>query len=195
MQEVQGVLVEKLTALHAELNGRDDRLAGTLAQLGALCSDVAERLEADRGERRELVQTIAALASAVIAKGDPPEIEPNDRVIGGTVYGAAPASPYSDTIDLPTEENVGAGNGHVDDLHVMPGTYVRCRFGRRWVDGFEVEDVVEGGGVTRYRVRRRSDRSVLHKLFDADDLRAGSRPAARADADRTPPTDAADWPS
>jgi hypothetical protein len=56
---------------------------------------------------------------------------------------------------------------------VRPGTRVedRSRFDAHWARGFEVAEIVEHGGDSRYRVRRRSDNSVLPVLFTDDDLR------------------------
>jgi hypothetical protein len=44
---------------------------------------------------------------------------------------------------------------------------VRNRFEQRWARGFEVAEVVGDG----YRLRRRSDGSLLPAVFDADDVR------------------------
>jgi hypothetical protein len=51
------------------------------------------------------------------------------------------------------------------------GVEVRCRFGDRWVTGFEVCEVIRFDDEIRYRLRRRSDGSVLPTLFDEKDLR------------------------
>ena len=51
------------------------------------------------------------------------------------------------------------------------GVEVRCRFGDRWVTGFEVCEVIRLDDATRYRLRRRSDGSVIPTLFDEKDLR------------------------
>jgi hypothetical protein len=48
---------------------------------------------------------------------------------------------------------------------------VRARFDQRWARGFEVAEVVREGKAARYRVRRRSDGSILPVLFVAADLR------------------------
>jgi hypothetical protein len=48
---------------------------------------------------------------------------------------------------------------------------VHCRFGDRWVGGFEVVDVVRADDGARYRLRRKSDGSVLPSLFDERDIR------------------------
>ncbi len=51
------------------------------------------------------------------------------------------------------------------------GVEVRCRFGDRWVTGFEVCEVIRLDDETRYRLRRRSDGSVIPTLFPEKDLR------------------------
>jgi hypothetical protein len=48
---------------------------------------------------------------------------------------------------------------------------VRSRFDAHWARGFEVAEVVEHGRDARYRVRRRSDNTMLPVLFTDDDLR------------------------
>ena len=48
---------------------------------------------------------------------------------------------------------------------------VRSRFDQRWARGFELAEVVQDEGTERYRVRRRSDGSVLPALFVDDDVR------------------------
>lgn len=60
---------------------------------------------------------------------------------------------------------------------VEPGTRVevRSRFDERWTRGFEVADIVgdddAGTDGPRYRIRRRSDGSVLPSLFVDDEVR------------------------
>jgi hypothetical protein len=56
-------------------------------------------------------------------------------------------------------------------VHSGTRVEVRSRFDARWARGFEVAEVVAGNGKPKYRVRRRSDGSVLPVLFDDDDLR------------------------
>jgi hypothetical protein len=61
---------------------------------------------------------------------------------------------------------------------VHPGTRVevRSRFEQRWTRGFEVSEVVEPEEGSRvYRVRRRSDGSILPVTFTDDDLREERR--------------------
>lgn len=50
---------------------------------------------------------------------------------------------------------------------------VRSRFDRAWARGFEVAEQVQGAA--GYRIRRRSDGSVLPVVFPPDDVRAERR--------------------
>lgn len=62
---------------------------------------------------------------------------------------------------------------------MQPGTRieVRSRFDRRWARGFEVDAVLSEntGRFSQYRVRRRSDGSVLPALFVDDEVREERR--------------------
>jgi len=62
---------------------------------------------------------------------------------------------------------------------MVPGTRVevRSRFERAWARGFEIAEEVGGpdGDDVRYRIRRRSDGSVLPALFTVDDVREEKR--------------------
>jgi hypothetical protein len=55
---------------------------------------------------------------------------------------------------------------------------VRARFDQRWARGFEVAEVVREGDAERYRVRRRSDGSILPVLFVDDDVREEKKRAS-----------------
>jgi hypothetical protein len=60
---------------------------------------------------------------------------------------------------------------------VRPGTRVevRGRFEARWSRGFEIAEREENVPEPRYRVRRRSDGSILPVSFAEDDLREERR--------------------
>jgi hypothetical protein len=60
---------------------------------------------------------------------------------------------------------------------MKPGTRVevRSRFESKWARGFEVAEQVTTQGTPVYRVRRRSDGSILPVEFPEDDLREESR--------------------
>jgi hypothetical protein len=60
---------------------------------------------------------------------------------------------------------------------VRPGTHVevRNRFEAHWSRGFEIAERVDQNGAPIYRVRRRSDGSILPVTFNEDDLREERR--------------------
>ena len=71
---------------------------------------------------------------------------------------------------VPTSAPVAPGTA-IHQSALRDGVEVRCRFGDRWVTGFEVCEVIRFDDEIRYRLRRRSDGSVLPTLFDEKDLR------------------------
>jgi hypothetical protein len=177
VQDAHAALVDTLGELRADLLQRDEQLTTTLTQLGTVCQTLSEHMEADRQERRELVETINSLASALIERSGAPA----GHLVGGSVFGSTGNEvPAPATIDL-TAVEVGAegrDTAHVASSAPGPGDEVRCRFGDRWVEGFEVLEVHSREGRARYRVRRRSDGSVVRKLFEANDLEAVGAPKA-----------------
>jgi hypothetical protein len=60
---------------------------------------------------------------------------------------------------------------------VEPGTRVevQSRFEQRWARGFEIAEQVRDGDTVRYRVRRRSDDSLLPVLFGDHEVREERR--------------------
>jgi hypothetical protein len=60
---------------------------------------------------------------------------------------------------------------------VRPGTRVevRSRFESRWSRGFEIAEREMADNVAVYKVRRRSDNSILPVVFSEDDVREERR--------------------
>jgi len=54
---------------------------------------------------------------------------------------------------------------------------VRSRFDDHWARGFEVCDAIDEADGLHYRLRRRSDGSILPVLFADDDVREEKRRA------------------
>jgi len=112
--------------------------------------------------------------------------EARERVIGGSM----PAGPEP-VIDLrePTPDSVAASSAPttVAELESDPepepkpaptatttteiAVEVRGRFGDRWVNGFEICEVMTTPDGPRYRLRRHRDGVVLPELFDATSIR------------------------
>jgi hypothetical protein len=169
---------------------RESELTVVLRQVVETCESLAERVQIDRIERAALIDAISRLTSVVAATAPfsrapmpaPPPAPPRETVIGGSVDPArvqsqtevvAPlASETNVEIDLEAESRTSEPASTPPTLPVRPdGVEVRCRFGDRWVTGFEVCEVIRLDDRTRYRLRRRSDGSVIPTLFDEKDLR------------------------
>jgi hypothetical protein len=187
-------LVAGLQGVRDGIESRDSEIAHMLRRVAETCDMLAERVQLDRIERSALVDAVTRLSTMLAVTGTLPAPPVRANVIGGTVDPeqppaatvipspqAPPAATADDEIDLETEAEVAEVAAEIDapSITTAPparpfprdGVEVRCRFGDRWVTGFEVCEVIRFDDVTRYRLRRRSDGSVLPTLFDEKDLR------------------------
>ncbi|HEY5172774.1 MAG TPA: hypothetical protein VIK54_13685, partial [Acidimicrobiia bacterium] len=148
----------------------------------SMCDHVIEYIEADRIERRLMVETLtqlghvitdsaAAVATAALTPpaSNPPldapaeSFEARERVIGGSMpTGPEPVLDLREAEREPWNPSASATEIAVE---------VRGRFGDRWVDGFEICEVMTTPAGPRYRLRRRRDGVVLPELFDAASIR------------------------
>jgi hypothetical protein len=134
----------------------------TLDEVLTLSEHVHAHIDADREERRALTASLERLAHAL--ERPPLPAEPAVKVIGGSFFGLG-----ANVLEGATGAEAAPDDTIIDVRdHVVE---VRCRFGDRWVDGFEVCELVPDGDRIRYRLRRQVDGSVLPTLFDADDVR------------------------
>ena len=115
-----------------------------------------------------------------------PGAVPKPRLIGGSIFnnGTGDDAGASDIdIDLGDDAEIDLTRAeHAVKQATLQAVEVRCRFGDRWVDGFEVADVIDDGDAFRYRLRRKSDGTVLPTLFDARNVRRASPPRAVEDS-------------
>ena len=126
-------------------------LIRVLGAVTTMCDRVIEFVEADRAERHRMIETLTLLTRSVTAPEPPAPNGNGERVVGGSmVPGPDPV------IDLRPPETA---------------VEVRCRFGDRWVDGFEIFEVLHSDLGVRYRLRRRVDGVVLPELFGAAAIR------------------------
>ena len=122
-----------------------------LGAVTTMCDRVLDFVDADRAERLRMIEVLAQLSRAATAPEPSRPFGNGERVVGGSmVPGPDP------TIDLRRPETP---------------VEVRCRFGDRWVDGFEIFEVLQTDPDVRYRLRRRVDGVVLPELFGAADIR------------------------
>ncbi len=133
-------------------------LVRVLEAVTSMCDRVIEFVEADRAERHLMIEVLTKLSRSVTTPEPTPAPAPapngngnGERLVGGSmVPGPDPA------IDLRERETA---------------VEVRCRFGERWVDGFEIFEVLRNELGVRYRLRRRIDGVVLPEMFGAADIR------------------------
>jgi hypothetical protein len=177
-----------IQGVRESIAARDSELVHVLRRVGETCDAVAERVQIDRIDRSALVEAVSRLTSALAVAGNLVPSGPSPArptVIGGTVGPMQPApadvtaartetieTAPPDEIDLDAAEHAPDAPPARSGRPVRPdGVEVRCRFGDRWVTGFEVCEVIRLDDATRYRLRRRSDGSVIPTLFDEKDLR------------------------
>jgi hypothetical protein len=126
-------------------------LIRVLGAVTTMCDRVIDFVEADRAERHRMIEVLTQLSRPVTAPGPSAPNGNGERIVGGSmVPGPDP------TIDLRRSETA---------------VEVRCRFGDRWVDGFEIFEVLHDHLGAHYRLRRRVDGAVLPELFEAADIR------------------------
>jgi hypothetical protein len=145
---------------------RDTELARALRRVADACNVVAGRIEGERVERAALVDVVTRLSASVTASlAQLPTLAspPRHHVIGGSI------DPEIVLDDHPVDA-VEAADVTPDVLR-HESVEVHCRFGDRWVGGFEVAEVVPSDRGAVYRLRRRSDDSVIPTLFDERDIR------------------------
>jgi hypothetical protein len=153
----------------------EERLADTLAfqqraqrslldALGALRTDLANR-DAILGDTFERIATTCAR----VFTGIETDHGERRRMAGAldrlTASVQASVQPAALAAAVPADAVAVRPDGVVE---------VRCRFGDRWVDGFEVCEMIADDERLQYRLRRRSDGSILPTLFAADDVRPPS---------------------
>jgi hypothetical protein len=175
----------------------------------SMCDHVIGYIEADRAERRQMMEMLTQLGR-VITEGSAAAVaaftalsnasvnanparpldpaaetfvpapvpvsvpvpatdpQPRERVIGGSM--PAGPEPHVDLVgaernpDDPALATLASAKIHI-------AVEVRGKFGDRWVDGFEICEVMTTPSGTRYKLRRQRDGVVLPELFDATNIR------------------------
>jgi hypothetical protein len=167
----------------------------TLAQLGRIITDGAAAAVAANA-----AQPVTSSASPleipadpgtprIAAKPEPFAFAKRERVIGGSMpagpepiidLAQAEAEPDDDVRApaFPDQTSARAAHPAGSGLETAPpatsmeiAVQVRGRFGDRWVDGFEICEVMTTPSGPRYRLRRQRDGVVLPELFDATNIR------------------------
>jgi len=185
-RQTQVALIDAVRGLQAELDNRDQALAHALERIGQAIDHSSETIDAQRVERRELVETVGKLTRALPPPAPPvdaiaPRILPREHLVGGSVFGATDPVVTVD-IDLVAEERrderaaeaeAEAAANDMNGTATRPTDHVevQCRIEGQWIDGFEVFEIIQDGGLRRYRLRRLSDGVVMPVQYAARDVR------------------------
>jgi hypothetical protein len=195
-RQTQIVLVDAIRSLQAELDNRDQALAYVLERMNRTIDHSTEAIEAARVERQTLVDAIGELVRALPRPAAPVEVDPrpvvSERLLGGKVF-STPSPVVVADIDLVAEERadeadaapseplepVEPSENNVETVEAKNGTATRpkdsvevqCRIEGQWIDGFEVFEIIQDGGLRRYRLRRLSDGVVMPVEYAARDVR------------------------
>ena len=173
----------ELGDLHHALARRDVELLSALTQVAGVNERLRLQLATDHTQQTRLVRSIDRLAmflaAPVIAAIAPATlVVPAADQGAGTILGGSvdPALAPDATIDL-TEELMA-------ELPFAPATRkeqplaceVHLQFGDRWIDGFQIEETINSGDLTQFRLRRQVDGWVLPELFDESEVRVFMQP-------------------
>jgi hypothetical protein len=120
-QRDQAVTESAIETLRSSLSSSSADVARALGQVANMCAIVAERLDADRLERRAFTEAIARATLPPVAKSDGPS-----RIIGGTFFAS------TEVTDEPEISVVEADDDSAPDRHIdatsrataQPGTTI-----------------------------------------------------------------------
>jgi hypothetical protein len=188
-------MCERVTELVEADRAERALLVGTLRDLGrAITEGAASAVVAPpitiaaAAEPERAIESAAARAAEPAAEPEP-LVPAGERVLGGSMPAGpdlepeAAGAPAQDTgaevIDLRDPARTEPARTAPSRTAPTPteptrmeiAVEVRGRFGDRWVDGFEICEVMTTPDGPRYRLRRRRDGAVLPELFDATSIR------------------------
>jgi hypothetical protein len=110
-RRIQSVTASAVETLQSSLTDNSTEIARALGQVANMCAIVAERLDADRLERRAFTEAIARAGRPPVAKVDGPS-----QIIGGTFFAT---SEVPDESEISIVETNGDG---ADDAHDIDAT-------------------------------------------------------------------------
>ena len=112
-RRLQSVTESAVETLQSSLTNSSTEIARALGQVANMCAIVAERLDADRLERRAFTEAIARAGRPPVAKPDGPA-----QIIGGTFFATSevPDEPEISIVDTNGDTNGDAAHdaSHID---------------------------------------------------------------------------------
>ena len=180
----------ELAGLHHEFARRDVEMLRVLTRLAAATDRLQGQLDEESRRHDRLARSIERLALFALAPrstqlAPPAADQGSGRIIGGSVDPSRESTPTIDlttgiTTDLPGEIHAELRG----ELPLAPATpdeapldcEVHLQFGDTWIRGFQIEETINAGGRTQFRLRRQVDDWVLPELFDECEVRVFTRP-------------------
>ena len=192
----------ELGELHREVARRDVELLSALTQVAAVNESLRLELTTEHTNQARLARAIDRLAMFIAA---PPVVlaapiaerkpEPADQGAGTIIGGSVDPSRAPRVIEAAAEVRTDLPDTTIDlteemiaELPVAPATRqerplaceVHLQFGDRWINGFQIEETIRSGDITRFRLRRQVDGWVLPELFDESEVRVFMQPVVEA---------------
>jgi hypothetical protein len=110
-RRLQSATASAVETLQSSLTNSSTEIARALGQVANMCAIVAERLDADRLERRAFTDAIARAGRPPVARTDGPS-----QIIGGTFFAT------SEVPDEPEISIVETNGENADDAHAIDAT-------------------------------------------------------------------------
>jgi hypothetical protein len=120
----QSVTETAIETLQSSLSSSSTDVARALGQVANMCALVAERLDADRLERRAFTEAIARAGRPPVAKGDGPS-----QIIGGTFFATSEVPDEPEISVVETNGDAPYDESHPDESHVDATSHVTPRPG------------------------------------------------------------------
>ena len=128
-RRLQSVTESAVETLQSSVTDSSTEIARALGQVANMCALVAERLDADRLERRAFTEAIARAGRPPVTKGDGPS-----QIIGGTFFATSevPDEPEISVVetngDAPHDDS-RPDESHPDESHVDATSHITPRPG------------------------------------------------------------------
>jgi predicted transcriptional regulator len=180
---VQARVDDLATGLDRDARAREQSLSESLDRVATALDAIAEQLAADARDHRASLAAVEFVAREMALAFIRPAGPGVATVLGGTIEPHTVDLTFDALAHAEVQPRDGMGPQAIaaptgesresDDIELRPGCIVevRSRFQNRWVDGFEVVEIVERDGIEHYRLARHADHVQLPVLFDACDLR------------------------
>jgi len=175
-ERAASAVVVAVDRMRADLTARDADLGNALRRVVEACDALVERVHQDAVERTALVDAVIRLAvgNSTSIEAATTDRTNGDRIIGGKVLPNTEVSLDPEHVDPAPVDPAPVEPAPIDDGPLRARLHVQCRFGDRWVDGFEILEVVQSEGGLRCTVQRDADGYVLPTLFGPEDIRPSS---------------------